>query len=55
MVLDFSGIEHFAKALEQNTSLLVLNLTRCKLHEEGGAALAASMSKNETVVALEVS
>ena len=54
VVLDYSGIEYFAQALEDNTSLLVLNLTRCMLHEDGGAAITKSMEKNETLVALEV-
>ena len=55
VVLDFSGIQHFARCLEENTSLAVLNLTRCMLHEEGGAAIAKSMDTNDTVVALEIS
>lgn len=44
-----TGANHIAKALQSNTSLLLLNLHSCGMTDEGIIVLAETLSKNRTL------
>ena len=51
------GLSHLCQALTTNTSLVVLNLSKCKLTitEENGQALSHMLKTNKTLKSLEIS
>jgi len=51
---DFRGIEALEDALRSNHSLAVLSLARCKAGADGGAALAAALDVNTSLLQVEL-
>ena len=49
------GLSHLCQALTTNTSLVELNLSRCKLHKACGPALCHMLETNKTLTASDLS
>ena len=49
------GLSHLCQALATNTSLVELNLSRCKLHKACGPALRHMLETNKTLTSLNLS
>ena len=49
------GLSHLCQALTNNTSLVELNLSNCKLHKECGPALRHMLETNKTLMSLNLS
>ena len=49
------GLSHLCQALTTNTSLVELNLSRCKLHKACGPALHHMLETNKTLMSLDLS
>lgn len=51
---DFTGVEHFAKTLESNSSLTSLNMFCTQMSMEGGRALAKGLLANSNLIVMDV-
>lgn len=51
---DFRGIEELEDALRANSSLAVVSLARCKVGADGGAAIAAALDTNVSLLQVEL-